>query len=59
MNPTDQGKSVLPDNLKMLFRPVSMMEPDFTIIAEVILFSDGFTDSLNLSKKITKMYKLC
>ena len=58
MNPTYSGRSELPDNLKANFRPITMMKPEFSKIAQVKLYSEGFSESDVLSKKLFKLYDL-
>jgi len=58
MNPNYEGRSELPDNLKALFRPVTMVTPDQLLICENMLLSEGFHDSKRLACKIDKLYLL-
>ncbi|KAJ0394425.1 hypothetical protein P43SY_010922 [Pythium insidiosum] len=52
------GRTELPDNLKALFRPVTMIVPDLLQICQIMLFSEGFEMAVTLAKKMTVLYKL-
>lgn len=57
--PSYDDNSNLPDNFKSMFRTVSMIVPDSKLIAETILFGEGFKNAKNLANKIFTLFSLC
>ncbi|KAA0188249.1 Dynein heavy chain axonemal, partial [Fasciolopsis buskii] len=58
MNPGYAGRTELPDNLKSMFRPIAMVVPDSSMIAEITLFAEGFSTTKVLAKKVFTLYSL-
>ena len=59
LNPVGKGyggRSNLPSNLKVLFRPIAMGFPNKTKIAEVALISDGFLNAKVFGEKIIYVF---
>jgi hypothetical protein len=44
--------------LQVLFRPIAMVAPDYQLIAEVMLYSEGFSQASWLAGKVVHLYKL-
>lgn len=58
MNPGYAGRTELPESVKALFRPVTVIVPNLQQICEIMLFSEGFLTAKVLAKKMTVLYKL-
>lgn len=58
-SPNYEDNVNLPDNFKSMFRTVSMIVPDSKLIAETILFVEGFKEAKNLARKLFVLFSLC
>jgi dynein heavy chain len=58
MNPGYLGRSELPEGLKALFRPITVMVPDLVLICENMLMAEGFTQAKLLASKFYGLYSL-
>ena len=58
MNPGYLGRSELPEGLKALFRPMTVMVPDLVLICENMLMAEGFIDAKVLASKFYWLYSL-
>jgi dynein heavy chain len=58
MNPGYLGRSELPEGLKALFRPMTVMVPDLILICENMLMAEGFVTAKALASKFFCLYSL-
>jgi len=58
MNPGYLGRSELPEGLKALFRPMTVMVPDLILICENMLMAEGFNEAKTLASKFFSLYSL-
>eukprot|EP00899_Mesostigma_viride_P003607 jgi/Mesvir1/13247/Mv18980-RA.1 len=58
MNPGYIGRAELPESLKALFRPITVMVPDRQLIMENMLMAEGFVEANPLAKKFATLYFL-
>ncbi|XP_072546843.1 dynein heavy chain domain-containing protein 1 [Salminus brasiliensis] len=48
----------VPENVRVATRPVSLMQPDYSIIAEVLLVSSGFSEATSMSRRLVSLFNL-
>jgi len=58
MNPGYLGRSELPEGLKALFRPMTVMVPDLVLICENMMMAEGYEEASALASKFYALYSL-
>ncbi|RYH29930.1 hypothetical protein EON65_06785 [archaeon] len=58
MNPGYLGRSELPEGLKALFRPITVIVPDLVLICENMMMAEGFLSARVLASKFYGLYSL-
>jgi dynein heavy chain len=58
MNPGYIGRAELPEGLKALFRPMTVLVPDLVLICENMLMAEGFQTAKSLASKFYGLYSL-
>jgi len=58
MNPGYLGRAELPEGLKALFRPITVVVPDLELICENMLMAEGFIEAKILAHKFVTLYML-
>merc|ERR1711871_885941 len=58
MNPGYLGRSELPEGLKALFRPMTVMVPDLMMICENMMMAEAFNEAKVLASKFFSLYSL-
>eukprot|EP01038_Epipyxis_sp_PR26KG_P005447 gene5447-7540_t len=58
MNPGYLGRSELPEGLKALFRPITVIVPDLVLICENMMMAEGFQQAKMLASKFYGLYSL-
>ena len=58
MNPGYLGRSELPEGLKALFRPITVIVPDLVLICENMMMAEGFLQAKMLASKFYGLYSL-
>ncbi|KAL7848559.1 hypothetical protein SRHO_G00201820 [Serrasalmus rhombeus] len=48
----------IPENLRVASRPVSLMQPDYSVIAEILLVSLGFSEATSMSRRLITLFNL-
>lgn len=56
MNPNYAGRLALPENLKKLFRSISIPKTDKFKIAEVLLYAQGFTEAGQHADRVVSLF---